>query len=588
MLDLPPELSQYETRLPQHRDAQRVDAMLNLAETDESGQDQLLLAVHARTLALELADEARAARSELRLAGLLEGSWALEYARAARIRFGQLKDVPSEVRSALREAELLHDQPAEALTLCLVAAALAQEAGLPALAAQAWRRAGDLSRQMGGDTEAVEAYERALASAETPGPHVTDLPVLLALGALHIKAQRLEQALEVYRTAGRLAHQAGTVEQADALGGLGTAYGLQGDHERALKFLDKAAQLAAQREDHRRQTRYLNLMASAQDKLGDAAQARSLYEDSLAVARSAGLADVQAMTLLNLAEHSLRQDRPQEAEALLHEVLTLCRQAQLSSAERRAHGLMVSLARVRQDPATALTHQETSARLEHAALTSRHRRQVQLHKAMWQAEFELGTRRERLEADQRLQAALDETLERITELHAQADSWRDTSMFDAVSGARSRRFGTEQLELNFKRSLRAKTALSLAVVGVDLALDDPEGSAELQTDGVIRTVANLIGQTIRATDTVARFDARKFLVIFPETDVAGATLTLNRVLEALKAHDWEAQGLSAPASVSVGLASRGFLQWSQLLLEAADEEYYRARRSGNYILSVAE
>ncbi|MFC4638303.1 tetratricopeptide repeat protein [Deinococcus hohokamensis] len=588
MHDLPLELSHYETLLPPDQDARRIDALLKLADSEEAGQDRLPLAASARTLALDLADETRAARSELRLAELLEGPWALEYARAARLRFEQQQDVSSEVRSALREAELRSDQPAEALTLCLVSASLAEEAEEPMLAAQAWRRAGDLYRQLGGETEAIQAYERALGAAGTSEKRATNLPVLLALGALYVRGQRVEDALGIYRTAGHLAHQEGTLEQADALGGLGTAYGLQGDHARALRFLDKAAQLAEQREDHRRQTRYLNLMASAHDKLDDPAQAQRLLQDSLSIAQAAGLPDVQAITLLNLAEHHLRQNDVEAAGTRLGEVLVLCQQAQLSSAERRAHQLMVRWALARQDPATALTHQEAWSRLEQAALAARHRRTLQLHRAMWQAEFQLGTRRERRQVSTRLQAALDDTLARITELNAQADTWRDTSMVDAASGARSRRYGTEQLELNFKRSLRAKTALSLAVVGVDLALDDHDGPTELQTEGVMRTVANVIGQTVRVTDTVARFDPRKFLVIFPETGTPGAALTLRRVLDALEQHDWEAQGLSAPASVSVGLASRGFLQWSKLLLETADQEHYRARRAGKNMLSIAE
>ncbi|MFC4424670.1 diguanylate cyclase [Deinococcus navajonensis] len=589
MTDGPLGLARFEARLPQVWDVSRVDALLALALEDRPQEEAVALARHALTLALDLRDEARAARIELHLSALLEGPAALEAAQTAQLRFEALRDSEGEAESVLRQARLLQDGPA--LTAALIAAELGAQAGLASLEARARRRAGDGFMHFGNDAEAIRAYERALALTGTETPRAEDVPMLLSLGALHLRADDPEAAFRVYRAASHLTHREGTIEHTDALGGLGTAYGQQGDVDRAFRFLERAAQLAAEHGDQRRHARFLNLMASAQDKLGDTARAASLYQASLDVALSAGLVDAQVNTLLNLAEHDLQRGGAQagaQAGARLAQALVLATSARLGSAQRRAARLLTRWAEAQGDLAAALAHQRTWTELDQAASRRRAALREQELAATAQAALVLAVRHERLEVRQRLDATLAATEARLTELRAEADHWKDAALFDVVSGAHSRRYGIEQLNRDFRRSLRAKTDLSLGVVGVELPLVGNEAPAELQVNAVLRTVADLLDQSVRDTDVVARFDQHKFMVIFPETGPAGAQVALRRMIERVTDHNWAEQGLGAPVAVAVGLASRGFLQGSQLLLDVADEEFYRARREGHGALSVAQ
>ncbi|MFC4639963.1 diguanylate cyclase domain-containing protein [Deinococcus hohokamensis] len=587
MTEVPLGLARFEARLPQVWDARRVDALLALALEDRPREEAAALARHALDLALDLGDEARAARTGLHLSALLEGAAALEAAQAAQTRFEALRDDEGEVESALQQARLQRDGPA--LTAALIAAELAAQAGLSALEARARRWVGDGFMHFGNDAGAIGAYERALVATGTETPRAEDVPMLLSLGALHLRADDPEAAFRAYRAASHLTHREGTIEHTDALGGLGTAYGQQGDVERAFRFLERAAQLAAEHGDHRRHARFLNLMASAQDKLGDAARAASLYQASLDVAVTAGLVDAQANTLLNLAEHEMQHGgAPAAVGARLAQALALATAARLASAQRRAARLLTRWAEAQGDLAAALAHQRAWAELDRAANSRRAALREQELAATAQAAQDLAVRRERLAVRQRLDATLAATEERLTELRAEADHWKDAALFDVVSGAHSRRYGLEQLTRDFKRSLRAKSELSLGVVGIELPLSGSEAPAELQVNAVLRTVAELLEQSVRDTDVVARFDQLKFMVIFPETGPVGAQVALRRMIDRVAAFPWDAQGLGAPVSVAVGLSSRGFLQGSQLLLDVADEEYYRARREGPGTLSVAQ
>lgn len=588
MTELPPELSHYEVHLPQRRTVERIDALLDLASGDPPLPDTTALLQHAHTLAVELADEARAAQTELQLAQRLDGEAALTLARAAQARFERLNDTAMETQCALRQAELLMPQPVQALTASLVAAALAREAGADEPRAQAQRRAGELYSALGDEQAAIRAYEQALILTEDQKPQARDLPVLLALGSLHMRANQPDEAFRAYRMAGHLAHLEGTADHADALGGLGVSYGVQGDHARALQFLDRAAGLSSLLGDDRRHTRYLNLMASAHAKRDEHAQATAVFERSMTAAAAAGKPDVLVITLLNVAEYLLQQGRPDEAATLLERALPLSQRARLSSAERRAQRLLVTLALTRGDPAQALAHEQAWGALELAAQARQHQRQQQLRDAAAQAELHLALRRERREVRASLAAALGEASARADELRRQVETWKGSSIYDLQSGARSALYGTEQLTQHFKRSLRAKTHLSVAVVGVEVTTVSVGGAGQLLADTVLQTMRQLLEQSVRETDVVARFDDWKFMVIFPDTPTAGAQIALQRLLEAAAAHDWKGQGLNTPPTLYIGLAGRGFLQGAQLLLNAADEEHYRARREGPNQLCVAQ
>ncbi|PTA67107.1 tetratricopeptide repeat-containing diguanylate cyclase [Deinococcus arcticus] len=588
MTDLPPELSHYEAYLPQRRTPERVDALLDLAGGTLPVEDATSLLDHARTLALELADEARAAHTELRLALLQGGEAALGHARSAQARFERLNDTPLETQCALRQAELLTPLPVQALTASLVAATLAQEAGDDELRAQAQRRAGELYSRLGDDRAAISAYEQGLILTDDQKPQARDLPVLLALGSLHMRANQPDEAFRAYRMAGHLAHLEGTPEHADALGGLGVSHGFQGDHARALQFLDRAARLSSLLGDHRRHTRYLNLMASAHARRDEHAQATEVFGQSMSAAGTSGQPDILVITLLNVAEYLLNQGRHDEAATLLDQALTLSQRARLAGAERRAQRLLVTLALARGDAARALAHEQAWSALELEAQADRHGRQQQVHEATAQAELQLALRRERREVRASLAAALGEASARVDELHRQVEGWKGSSLYDLQSGARSRLYGTEQLTQNFKRSLRSKTHLSVAVVGIEVATASVGGAGQLLAETVLQTVRQLLEQSVRETDLVARFDEWKFMVIFPETPTSGARIALQRLIEAAAAHDWKAQGLDSPPTLFIGLAGRGFLQGAQLLLDVADEEHYRARRQGPNQLCTAE
>ncbi|WP_189068460.1 hypothetical protein [Deinococcus radiotolerans] len=583
-MELPPSLQPFEALLPRAPGPQRVDALLDLSAQPHPRAEQVDLAEQARALASSLNDPARTARAELRLALLQEGPEALALVRAAAARFEQLGDVPQELACAAREAELLSD-PLEQLVAVLRAAALAEETGQPAQEQALRTRAGLLLRGLHSPGRAHEAFTRALDLADRHDGRAQVAPALLALGELALEAGQPAAALEHLRAAGHLTHGEGSAEQARSLGGLGRAYAASGDPGRAARFLDAALTLTERLDRPDLHAALLDARAAVHDAQGDAPAAHALLRRSLPLTED-DWPDQHGETLLRLAAHAAAQGRAQEAREHLTWALRSGLDRQRPALVARAHLALADLAEAQRDP------EETAAQLRAWADAAQRQQDAQARQdrlvegALRDAQEALASRRARRDTQRLLEHAVQDATTRLAATQLLAERWRNSGMRDAESGAHSREFGLEILNLHYTRCARLKTPLSVAMVGVEVSAPPREGAADLFLNNVMSAVARVLEGQVRSMDTVARFDRFKFLVVFPDTPPQEARHPLDRLIEQIGAYDWGVAELRGAVTVAAGLVGRGFIQGPNLLVDAADAEQYRARRQGPNTLTV--
>lgn len=139
----------------------------------------------------------------------------------------------------------------------------------------------------------------------------------------------------------------------------------------------------------------------------------------------------------------------------------------------------------------------------------------------------------------------------IAELRAQiARSLR----VDDITGVMTRRFFFQQAYRECARARRYGHPLSCLMVEVDHYRMLCARFTDSTGEGVLRSVATVIGQWTRDSDIIARFAESKFIVLLPETDIAGATAAREKVLSALANTPWNKGEQELPISVSVGEA----------------------------------
>jgi diguanylate cyclase (GGDEF)-like protein len=102
-----------------------------------------------------------------------------------------------------------------------------------------------------------------------------------------------------------------------------------------------------------------------------------------------------------------------------------------------------------------------------------------------------------------------------------------------------------------------------------------------------RFAAVLHGLTRESVDTVVRYGGEEFLVVLPETDLAGAADLAERLRAAFAAERVPCRGELLSATASFGVAAIDFAQHvphhaatAQALIAAADALMYEAKRGG--------
>ena len=154
----------------------------------------------------------------------------------------------------------------------------------------------------------------------------------------------------------------------------------------------------------------------------------------------------------------------------------------------------------------------------------------------------------------------------------------DAARTDPLTRLLNRRGFREHLDLELERARRGQEPMALLVGDLDHFKEVNDRAGHHAGDGVLRRVAEALGENKRQIDTVARVGGEEFALILPSTDADGAFVLAERLRSAIR--DGFAGDL-IPVTISFGIATHpkdG--ETAGGLLRAADEALYAAKESG--------
>ena len=129
---------------------------------------------------------------------------------------------------------------------------------------------------------------------------------------------------------------------------------------------------------------------------------------------------------------------------------------------------------------------------------------------------------------------------------------------DPVTGIWNSKFVNALTGQESNRAVRYHRPLSVLVIELDHAEHMHRELDEIQVEGLMREMAERLGQAIRDTDTVGFLDADgppRFAIVLPETDEQGATLAADKIRRSIATHDFGTTGTWKRITVSCGSAT---------------------------------
>lgn len=155
------------------------------------------------------------------------------------------------------------------------------------------------------------------------------------------------------------------------------------------------------------------------------------------------------------------------------------------------------------------------------------------------------------------------------------------ALIDELTGLYNRRYVQAHLNEVFGESaIGNETAVALFDVDHFKDVNDRHGHAA--GDEILRQVALRIVLHARSTDLVGRIGGEEFVVVMPETSLAGALVGAERMRAAVAEAPFTlAGGETLPVTVSIGVAAaRAGHETPDRVLKRADDALYRAKKAG--------
>ncbi len=143
---------------------------------------------------------------------------------------------------------------------------------------------------------------------------------------------------------------------------------------------------------------------------------------------------------------------------------------------------------------------------------------------------------------------------------------------DALTGARARKIGLDEVAREIERARRTGTKLTLAFMDVDRlkAVNDTHGHAA--GDALLVSVVETVKTHVRPYDVIVRYGGDEFLCAMPNLSKLGAKRRLNKITALLAA-------ANNGHSITFGLAECEPNDGVKEIVSRADEDLLKTRRS---------
>ncbi len=170
----------------------------------------------------------------------------------------------------------------------------------------------------------------------------------------------------------------------------------------------------------------------------------------------------------------------------------------------------------------------------------------------------------------------------------QADKLRELSIRDELTGLYNRRFFNEEVKVLLANAMRYGHAFSVVLGDIDHFKQINDGYSHAIGDEVLKKIAEILRNSIRDSDIVARYGGEEMVLALPTTSPAAARDMMERIRKAIEDFPWGGVAEGLQVTMSFGICDRIEGKDFEHLLALADEQLYKAKNAGrNRICSLS-
>ncbi|MES2354696.1 MAG: tetratricopeptide repeat protein [Pseudomonadota bacterium] len=454
--------------------------------------------------------------------------------------------------------------------------------------AQTLQATGFVYDELGDYARALDYYLRALKINEVTGDQASRANTLRTIGIIYSKSGDSEHGLGYYRQSLELSQQVGDrLATAKTLNNIGISLKNLGRYHQALAALNEGLDFFRETGNHVGEAGVLNNVGITFDLIGRNTEAEKTLFAALHLSRQIGYTQGEMNALLSLGKLCSRHHRLGAARTHLHEALACAEKMKAKPARYECHQALAALYKKLEEYRLALDHCEAFHFLEREVFNEQSDRKLkglqmsfQLNEVQCEAEIhrlrnvELARAYEELRSlNQALQLADQVKNELLAQLEKQNQE-------DSLTGLSNRRCLDARLVEEFRRAVRHRRALSVALVDIDFFKRVNDTFSHAIGDETLKVVATILRNSCRDTDMVARYGGEEFVILLLEMDVKSAAWVCQKARKAVENYDWTTIHPNLKVTISIGLSDDTNVESHEKLLAAADAKLYEAKYNG--------
>jgi two-component system, cell cycle response regulator len=200
----------------------------------------------------------------------------------------------------------------------------------------------------------------------------------------------------------------------------------------------------------------------------------------------------------------------------------------------------------------------------------------------------------RLKAGQRVLQLEQSLREANSKIQEAKDKIQQLSITDPLVGTFNRRYLNDQLMQEVERARRYARPLAAVMADLDFFKNINDQHGHQAGDDVLRGFVALAKASIRhSSDWVARYGGEEFVVVLPETDLAGAATTAEKIRSCCATTPFETNVGRLVVTASFGVAALDSAAGpigaaAESLLRRADAALYRSKHEGRNRITIAD